>query len=516
MKQSNLAGATANNTRYTMNFNVPSECKGTAGMRLQLLEIYAKMREFCPTASILPWYDDKDLSEITSPDKIPETITLLQKYFPGVRPLESGGMNYAKVNLSFPITVDRPTFEKDIDSWGSGRNMRFYQCPVQHANVKTACWLPYLPGTTDCKIVSAKMSLSYEKTMHEHVPIGLFWRALNGQRDVPAKLRIRAIHVECPSDKTASVKRFLRLCSRQKKYPGGARFRVMSEFWPYMTDKNKARYRYMADKHKYFLEKIERCETTKILSIDTRIPGTRVGLRQVILNIRDKRDNHRIFHSIDVHWQNPSMYVLTFRPDKKTLAYQFNNSLPTYVRYLYPQSDLSHVFTLEAMDQAEDETYHPDKQSFTTLEDIAMMEEIQNDADDDSMEYMADAPIRPPDFSDDDDDMPVHEITNPRLFDLSGQTDSVSTMASENLSVTFSEGTSIGHDNSDDDAISKSPSQLSEEQENNPENNFASNGKKSDDKDVANVRDNMRKIMTTMKDQQSAATVRASQAAEGL
>ena len=120
------------------------------------------------------------------------------------------------------------------------------------------------------------------------------------------------------------------------------------------------------------------------------------------------------------------------------------------------------------------------------------------------------------DFSDDDDDMPVHEITNPRLFDLSGQTDSVSTMASENLSVTFSEGTSIGHDNSDDDAISKSPSQLSEEQENNPENNFASNDEKSDDKDVANVRDNMRKIMTTMKDQQSAATVRASQAAEGL
>ena len=143
MKQSNLTGATSNNTRYTLNFNVPVECKGTAGMRSQLLEIYAKMREFCPTVSILPWYTDKDLSEITSPDKIPETITLLQKYFPGVRPLDSGGMNYAKVNLAFPITVDRPTFEKDIDSWGGGRNMRFYQTPVQHANVKTACWLRF-------------------------------------------------------------------------------------------------------------------------------------------------------------------------------------------------------------------------------------------------------------------------------------------------------------------------------------------------------------------------------------
>lgn len=344
-----------------------------------------------------------------------------------------------------------------------------------------------------------------------------FWRTLNDQRDVPAKLRIRTIHVECPNDKTASVKRFLRLCSHQKKYPGGARFRVMSEFWPYMIDKNKARYRYMADKHKYFLEKIERYQTTKILSIDTRIPGTRYNLRHVVLNIRDKRDNHRIFHSIDVHWQNPTMYVLTFRPDKKSLAYQFNNSLPTYVQYLYPNADLSHIFTMEAMDQADDETYHPNKQSFTTLEDIAIIREIQDDADDDSLEYMADAPICPPDFSDDDDDMPVQEITNPRLFDLTGQTDSVSTMASENLSVTFSEGTSVGQDYSDSEAIPESPTQHLADQEDSSENNDGNipRENKDDNVDITSIKNNMSQIMDTISNQQSAAPASDSQAAEG-
>lgn len=58
-------------------------------------------------------------------------------------------MNYSKVHLSFPVTYDRETFENDLDSSGKGRNIRFHKTPVQHANVKTACWLPYLPGSTD-------------------------------------------------------------------------------------------------------------------------------------------------------------------------------------------------------------------------------------------------------------------------------------------------------------------------------------------------------------------------------
>lgn len=240
-----------------------------------------------------------------------------------------------------------------------------------------------------------------------------------------------------------------------KKYPGGARFRAMSEYRPYMTDKNKERYRYMKDKHQYFIEKMQKCETTKILNIDKVIPGTKLNLQNIVLNIRDKTDDHRIFNSIDIHWDNPSVYVITFRPDKQALAYPFNSSLPTYIHHLYPKADLSKIFTMEALDQAFEETYHPDTQRFTTLEDVAMLKEIQDDADDDSMEgYMADAPIQLP--SEEDFDPPVQEIRNKGLFDLSGSADSVSTMASDNLSVTFNDDVSQSTDlvNTDQTVIS--------------------------------------------------------------
>ena len=202
-----MAGTTRNSTRYTLNFSILEENKGTAGVRTHLLEIFVQMQEFCSECHILPWNDEKDLDPIKSPDKIPETITLLQIFFPGVRPVDGGGMNFSKINLSFPITTDRVTFERDISSWGTSRQIRFYKCPVQHANVKTACWLPYLPRSTNFTLVSELITASYAKTMKENVPIGIFWRALNGQREIPNKNRVRAVHVECPHDKTSSVKK---------------------------------------------------------------------------------------------------------------------------------------------------------------------------------------------------------------------------------------------------------------------------------------------------------------------
>ena len=43
---------------------------------------------------------------------------------------------------------------------------------------------------------------------------------------------------------------------------------------------------------------------------------------------------------------------------------------------------------MEALDKANEEEYHPESQSFTTQEDIAMLQEIQYDDDDDSLDFI--------------------------------------------------------------------------------------------------------------------------------
>ena len=76
------------------------------------------MKEYCADLKILPWNEEKEKNIISSPDKIPETTTQLQKHFPGKRSMDSGGDVFAKVHLAFPVITNRINFERDIQSWG--------------------------------------------------------------------------------------------------------------------------------------------------------------------------------------------------------------------------------------------------------------------------------------------------------------------------------------------------------------------------------------------------------------
>ena len=173
----------------------------------------------------------------------------------------------------------------------------------------------------------------------------------------------------------------------------------------------------------------------QIIDADRTIPGTKTNLRRTLLHLRDNNDNHRIFNSIDVHWNGNTQFVITFRPDKTAMAYSFSNSISTYVHHLYPTADLSQIFTLEAIGKAKEETFHPDLQKFTTQENIALQAEVDLDRDDDSLSYIPEDEL--PSLDDDLSDAPVKEISNTRVFNLNGETDTVSTMANDLGSVSF-------------------------------------------------------------------------------
>lgn len=193
----------------------------------------------------------------------------------------------------------------------------------------------------------------------------------------------------------------------------------------------------MVSRHKYFVSQLGTCTISNILEIDRKIPPTQTTIRKLILNIRDQQDNHRIFNSINLKWNTSNTWNITYRPDKRTLAYQYCNSLCTYVQHLHPDKDLSHIFTLDAIDEAAEEIYHPETQTLTTIEDLAIQAELDQDADGDSMNFVDMSGLTPPEPK--QATAPVEEIRNARLFNLSGDADTVSTMANDALSVTFAD-----------------------------------------------------------------------------
>ena len=137
--QTTLDGKPYKSTRYSLNVKLLEGHKGTVGLRPYYIEIFTAMQDFCNNMMLLPWNTEKDADFIKEPDKLPETITQLRKYFFGARSRDVGEDVYVKVNLAFPVGTDKPTFEDDFIGWAESRNIRFHETPVQYHNVKGVC-----------------------------------------------------------------------------------------------------------------------------------------------------------------------------------------------------------------------------------------------------------------------------------------------------------------------------------------------------------------------------------------
>jgi len=439
-KQSTLQGKLYNSMRYSFTFQLDEGTTGTAAMRETLVQIFKHMQSIAEGITIFPWATTDHENPIIDETDFPETISQIQKYFKDIRP-NATGPTWTKIRLGLPIASDRQTFMVDFTAWGSNQKIRLYECPVQHPNFRTCGWLAYMPRTVNPKAWSKEVQRLFEKAYSQTpgatILVGLSWRALNGQKDIDRGKKAYAMHVESPVGQAPQVKRFLRILQRKKVWPLGVRFRIFSEYHQYMKEINQRRYRYLLDRHKTLLKQLKETTTSTILELDKKIKNTNVTLREIVVQIRDKSDERRVFASIDERYQSNSDFVATFRPDKTSMAKDFIESLPTYVKYIYPNADIYGIFTIDAVEAAEFEEYNPVTQQFTTQEDKDLRETVEFDKDDDSFEFLNDTMdpeiVAQLNLEFDTNEM-IKEDTKikggSRLFDFTGEQDTVTTGAS--------------------------------------------------------------------------------------
>jgi len=429
LRQTNLInpGTTKSTCRYSLHFTIPTNYKGTDGLREFLSLIFAEMIKYGKDLCLLPWSTDEIIKPISNIDLIPTTITGLTKYFDGARSPETSKQMYLKIRLGYSIEMKKDNFDVDVQGWCKAQMIQMYECSVQHPNVRSCGWLVYAPRTLNhrkwCQKVTQMYNEKFVTRKKEPFQLGLTWRALNGQWEIDKKNKIRAMHIDAPVEIAPRVKNFLRLLAQKKKWPLNVRFRVMDEYNKYMKESTKQKYRYMLSKHTTLQTQMGVCECTQIINLDKRIGSSQMTIRDIILNVRDKKDGHRVFGSIDEKWNSDSIFVATYRPDKSALAYDFVRSLSTYASFLYPNTSFKRILTAYAIDKAVDESYNPMTQTFTTQEDIDLDREIQADLDDDSMNYANPDDIQNP-FEFDDS---VRLVGGESVWDLNGDDDTAST-----------------------------------------------------------------------------------------
>jgi len=423
--------------RYSLFMTSPPDKKGIEGLITYLSDIFHEMGSFCPGIQLLPWDDDNFGNGLDDCEDIPKTINQLKKYFKGVRSPTGVNKQYLRIRLGFPIQSDRPTFEADMIGWCNSREIRMFECALQHPDAKVVGWLAYMPNTMDRKkwcITANELNQHVNrKNNQEEIKLGMVWKALSGQWDVPQKKKVYAMHVEAGSDQVARVKKFLRMASQLKKYPLGVRFRLMDEYHQYMKESTKIKYNYLFDKHKTLSSEMRQMETSSILNLDGKIGSIGKTLRDIVTNIRDKRDERRVFNSIDRKYNNPNVYVIQYRPDKAELAKAHILSLATYVKHTYPNQELKKVFTVEALEESKVETYFPENQTFITQEDIDLDAVIQDDLNDDSFEYLNVNNVNPFEIQ-----IPEQLKGGDKLYNLSGDDDTASTNPAHSSTISFS------------------------------------------------------------------------------
>jgi len=421
---------TLNTCRYSVAFTIPDKFKGTDGLRSYLLDVFTEMvsygdEQFC----ILPWDTDAITKRISDPDDLPTKITEIKKYFNGARPPESSSYIYTKIRLGFSLGFDRTNFDADIQGYCKNKSIRFYECSVQHPNVRSCGWLAYVPRTLNqtkwCQAITQLYNTVYQDRSQQQFQIGLTWRVLNGQKDVDKKNKLRAMHVDAPVEIATRVKRFLRALSSKKRWILGIKFRMIDEFHQYMRPDMKQKYRYMVSKHRAMMNQIGICDCTQIINLDSKIGTSEMTVRDLVVNIRDNTDNFRIFASIDEKWNSDTTFSAAYRPDKASKAYDYMRSLSTYVAYLYPQASLKRIFTFDAIEKSKSEKYDPKTQTFTTQDDLDLYKEIQADLDDDSLEYLKVDDIENPfEF-----DETINLVGGDSVWDFTGDNETVSTGA---------------------------------------------------------------------------------------
>jgi len=127
-----------------------------------------------------------------------------------------------------------------------------------------------------------------------------------------------------------------------------------------MLDTTKAKHRYMVSKHKTFLAEIKQVNTEATIALDKKIGNSKMTVRDIVNNYKDIKDGKQIFSTINPKWNDAQTHVALFRPDKPAEAYAFIQSISTYVYPTFPTaSNLHNIFTVEAIEQAKTEKYHP-------------------------------------------------------------------------------------------------------------------------------------------------------------
>jgi hypothetical protein len=345
----------------------------------KLGQTLTKLMEIDANIAILPWEEKlKEKEDPITPSQIASlTNNELLKFFPRLIFKPKQKDNYIWLDFYMQHQEKWNTIKDCISSRLNKDGYSIYPKAIQDEREVTIGWLLWSFREIDTDVLSNFINKKY------NLQISFRWTTINSGQNSNNK-EVKALHVVSAFKSQITAKKEFNMIYHVTKttFPLGMRMRfvpILSKAGPNIIERVK---RCRLDQ-KGWLSCLDNRYTTDITMLDTSLHQC-PSLRELLMKLKSKKDNRKLFMGINKQWNSMDRYIFTFRKEVKEEAINRINTLYLYLKSTTGYPYLHKYFSDSAIETSQEQVWD------STLKEVIQSSDLnfQLEAIDKDIEHM--------------------------------------------------------------------------------------------------------------------------------
>jgi hypothetical protein len=408
----------------------------------KLQHILLKVKKVDHNISISPWFskdiETQQLQNLQIDQIINTPKDKLKLYFPRIVYPPKEKDNFVWLDFALEHHMEWEQIKYNISKNLNKDNYNLYPRQLQTEKEVSIGWLLWSFREIDTDRLANFINKKYQ------LNVCFRWTTINSGQ-VNKTNEVKALHVISSQDSQIKAKKQFNMIYHVTKstFPMGIRMRFVPLLHKIGSNILERVKKCRLDQQGW-LKCIQTSYTSTITILDTSYNQTPT-LRELIMKLKSKKDNRKLFIGVNKQWNRNDTYCFTYRKEVKEEANAIINTLYLYLKSTTGYKYCDKYFTSEAMEASEDQIWDPINKEVIQAFEI----DFQGKAIDNDIEYLGIKSY----IDYEVDDNKSTNTHNMKVF-LGQENSSIATFSSNNIDDLKSIGTSQSEiKDSDNDTI---------------------------------------------------------------
>ena len=332
-------------TYYSIKSNVKKANIPVKQLVKQLKELHKQLQQIDPTIIIYEYNNNIPNEAITTPNNMPNDISILKKFFNNISIKPNGGHTWFQVWLGHDDPVSN--ILANMKYWSSQQDSYIYQKRLQEKYTTKDYWLMWSTERMDSNILHQEVSHQLSKFTTHNLKFSFNFGQIRKDprfitKESYKKQYNRAMIIEAQREQKEEIYQALaKIFSTSNNIKIlGTSMRMVPMLSSDLPSHTKMKISHLIAKQEQFLSVLRIKPCAYLQEIDYYNTTLKTSLREIIMNLQtlhtsDKGGNPiQVFINVDYsEWHNS--YVLTFPSHLEKEADDYISQLPAFLHYIY-------------------------------------------------------------------------------------------------------------------------------------------------------------------------------------